>query len=287
LRDVNRDGGESAGQRQKEGKVDLYLFPDPGLLRPKFYKNWLLSRQMWIWRASQREIGVKPLSPSMWRDCLFYGLATGLSTIRYDSKEFDKIRKTALALGCDLDKSGQIVLPGRMPAADVVGDKGVMKWKGLEVRLKADGTMEDGLVKEMLWELFEMSFRVELQALDKELMKATDLDNILDRQDMVRNCFAGREGAEFVLYPPTIPEENVGMASDLLEDRRPYIIALARLMHDWPVRKPNGWQELAPFRKLSMAQVENLELLVTRLYCQTFYDVRRRAPLTPHKIKRV
>jgi len=104
---------------------------------------------------------------------------------------------------------------------------------------------------------------------------------------MVRNCFAGREGAEFVLYPPTIPEENMGMASDLLEDRRPYIIALARLMHDWPVRKPNGWQELAPFRKLSMAQVENLELLVARLYCQTFYDVRRRAPLTPHKIKRV
>ena len=135
---------------------------------------------MWIWRASQREIGVKPLSPSMWWDCLFYGLATGLSMIRHDSKEFNKIRKTALALGCNLDEGGQIVLPGRMPAADVVGKKSVMKWKGLEVRLKADGTMEDGLVKEMLWELFEMSFRVELQAPDKELTKMTDLDNILD-----------------------------------------------------------------------------------------------------------
>jgi len=40
------------------------------------------------------------------------------------------------------------------------------------------------------------------------------------------------------------------MASDLLEDRCPYIMALARLMHDWPVRKPNGWQELAHFGKV-------------------------------------
>ena len=57
-----------------------------------------------------------------------------------------------------------------------------MRWNGCEVKKRLDESVDERIVREMLWELFEMSFQVKLQVLDKELVKVTNLDTILNWQ---------------------------------------------------------------------------------------------------------
>ena len=280
MKNVQREGLKAAGRRQEKGQLDLYLFPDPGLLRPKFYENWLLSRPAWVWRASQRQPPAKLLSPAMWRECLFYGLATGKSNLRPGTKEFEKVDQMANAFGYRLDNSGNLTVPGAR-AYPMSGTDGGLKWKGNSVAKKPDGSLDDQVVREMLWELYELSFRLELLALDKRMSRAETVDEVLDRQEKVNLCFAGGHSKNFMLFPPEIPVANAGLASDSIEGRRPFVVALARLMTGWKVRIPNVIQQQD---NLSEDGVAALESTVAAFYCQTFYDVRERAPLTPHRL---
>ena len=273
-----------AGANQKDKNFDKYLFPDPGLLRPKFYENWLRSRAAWIWRANQTDRPPTLISPSLWRECLFYGLATGQSTLQAaNSKRIEKVKKMAEAFKLDLDDNGDLVLPGarRFPRA---GMETRLVWRGKEVVKNEDGSLGDQVVREMLWELYELSFRLELQALDKGLSMARGWEAIIEREEMVNKCFAGGDSSNFGLTPPVIPVSNAGLASDDLEERGPYIVALARLMMGWTVGRPKALDDLAYAPDLSSDDLAMLESAVASFYCQAFYDYCGRAPLTPHRI---
>ena len=132
LQDIRRNGDRAARVRQKWGEFDLYLFPDPGMLWPKFYKNWLGLRAAWLWRACQCEAGCRPLFPTMWRECLFYSLATGKPSVRPGSKEFNKIWKMVGAFGCKMDESGNLVVTGakEYPLSQA---SPVLQWRGNRV----------------------------------------------------------------------------------------------------------------------------------------------------------
>jgi hypothetical protein len=285
LKNVKHTAPGDAGDRQEKKAVDRYLFPDPGLLRPKFYENWLLSRAAWVWRASQTEMPPTLISPSLWRECLFYGLATGQSTLLPDNaNQFEKVKKLAAAFKLNLDDKGNLAIPGakEFPLADA-GRR--LMWGNKEVVKKEDGNLDDEVVREMLWELYELSFRLELRALDRELSYAEGWEDVIEREEMVNKCFAGGDGHDFELSPPVIPVLNAGLAGDDLEERRPYIVALARLMTRWVVGKPKIIEDLAFARELSEDELAKLESAAAALYCQAFYDKRARAPLTPHRIK--
>jgi hypothetical protein len=285
LKDVKRVEQGNAGTKQKTKAVDKYLFPDPGLLRPRLYENWLRSRATWVWRANLADGPPALMSPSLWRECLFYGLATGKSTLQPGSERFDKVKKMAEAFKLDLDDQGNLLAPGarQFPLA---GMESRLLWRGREVVKREDGSLDDQVVREMLWELYELNFRLELRALDRELSMAEGWEDVIEREEMVNKCFAEGDRADFELSPPVIPASNMGLASDDLEARRPYILALARLMNRWHVGKAKVIEDL-PYssREISSAELATLESAVAALYCQAFYDCRARAPLTPHRIK--
>ena len=285
LKSVKHAAPGDAGDRQKTKAVEKYLFPDPGMVRPKFYENWLRSRAAWVWRANQTELPPTLISPSLWRECLFYGLATGQSTLRPDNtNQFEKVKKLAAAFNLNLDDKGNLGVPGAREFPQTARDMRLL-WRDRQVRKKEDGSLEDEVVREMLWELYEISFRMELRGLDRELSMAQGWEDIIQREEMVNRCFAGGDADSFELSPPVIPISNAGLASDELEDRGPYIVALARLMARWAVGKPKIVEDLAFSPKLSKDDLAKLESAVASLYCQAFYDHRARAPLTPHRIK--
>jgi hypothetical protein len=285
LKNVKHTEQGDAGDKQKKKIMDRYLFPDPGLLRPKFYENWILSRAAWVWRASGVEQPSTLISPALWRECLFYGLATGQSTLQpANTKQFEKVKSMAAAFNLELDEKGNLVVPGakEFPVADTGGR---LMWRRKEVARKENGSLDDEVVREMLWELYELSFRLELRALDRELSYAEGWQDVFEREEMVNRCFAGGDGPDFVLSPAVIPVSNAGLASDDLEERGPYIVTLARLMTRWVVGKPKIIEDLAFAPELSKDELAKLESAVAALYCQAFYDKRARAPLTPHRIK--
>jgi hypothetical protein len=285
LKSVQHSAPGDAGGNQKDQNVDKYLFPDPGLLRPKFYENWLRSRAAWVWRAIQTDRPPTLISPSLWRECLFYGLATGQSTLQAaNSKQFEKVKKMVEACMLDLDDKGNLVVPGARQFP-LVGMDTRLVWRGKQVAKKEDGSLDDQVVREMLWELYELSFRLELKALDRGLSTAQGLEDIIERDEKMNKCFAGGDGMNFVLTLPEIPVSNAGLASDGLEERGPYIVALARLMTGWTVGIPKVIEDLAFARELSSDKLAELEYAVAALYCQAFYDYCARAPLTPHRIK--
>jgi hypothetical protein len=285
MKNVKRLAQGDAGGRQKAGQFDKYLFPDPGLLRPKFYENWLRSRAAWVWRANQTDKPATLISPSLWRECLFYGLATGQSTLLpQNSQQFEKVRKMAEAFKLDLDDKGNLVVPlaAQFPRA---GMDARLMWRGREVAKKEDGDLDDQVVREMLWELYELSFRQELRALDRELSMAEGWEDVIEREEMVNKCFCGGDGPEFDLTPPEIPAVNVGLASEDIQERWPYIAALARLMGRWTVAKPKAFEDFSFDREVSRDDLVAFESTVASFYCQAFYDSRGRAALTPHRIK--
>jgi hypothetical protein len=285
LKNVKHLAPGDAGGKQKTKSVDKYLFPDPGLLRSKFYENWLRSRTAWVWRANQTDRPPTLISPSLWRECLFYGLATGQSTLLPEKgKQFDKVKKMAEAFMLDLDNDGNLVVP-RARQFPLAGKDSSLVWRGRQVAKKEDGSLDDQVVREMLWELYELSFRLVLRALDRGLSLAVTLEDIDRREEMVNRCFAGGDTPDFQLTPPLIPMSNAGLASDDIEERGPHIVALARLMVGWTVGKPKAIEDLAFARELSRDDLAKLESAVATFYCQAFYDYRARAPLTPHRIK--
>ena len=182
-----------------------------------------------------------------------------------------------------MDESGNLVVTGakEYPLSQA---SPVLQWRGNGVVKKADGSLDDQVVREMLWELYELSFRLELQALDQKLSKADGVDEVLGRQAMVNMCFAGGRSANFMFYPPEIPVANAGLVSDELEERGPFIVSLARVMLRWQVPIPTTIQELASATNIGKEDLARLEMAVAGFYCQMFYDVRGRAPLKPHRI---
>ncbi|KIM72643.1 hypothetical protein PILCRDRAFT_93380 [Piloderma croceum F 1598] len=222
------------------------------------------------------------ISPSLWRECLFYGLATGQSTLLpANGKQFKKVKKMAEAFMLDLDDKGNLVIPCAKQFP-LTGKDTRLMCRGRQLAKKEDGSLDDEVVREMLWELYELSFRLELRALDRGLSMTQSLEDIDEWEEMVKRCFAGGDGLGFELTLPVIPVSNAGLASNDLQERGPYIMALARLM---TVGKPKAIEELAFVQELSSDKLAKLESAVATLYCRAFYDYHTRAPLTPHCIK--
>jgi len=117
------------GDKQKK-IVDRYLFSDPGLLHPKFYKNWILSCAAWVLCTNQVEKPLTLISLVLWSECLFYGLATGQSTLQSaNTNQFEKVKSMAVAFNLNLDAEGNLVIPGakKFPLA---GTGRRLMWRG-------------------------------------------------------------------------------------------------------------------------------------------------------------
>ncbi|MGH7238963.1 MAG: hypothetical protein ACREHG_02740 [Candidatus Saccharimonadales bacterium] len=133
---------------------------------------------------------------------------------------------------------------------------------------------EEGLVKMIIWELSEFTFRHELMKLDELLVDTSGWSDIdwAARQELYRSCW----GSNFVKPSWDDPE---GLAAQTSSQRAPYYDALCNIMKNWP-RFP---QQLTkwPIVGRNDLDCEDAQKDAAAFYCQTFIDYFGRYPVLP------
>jgi hypothetical protein len=253
-----------------------YAFPDPGLFvglagdekKAKFVETWLRIREAWIVRVAH---GSLAMSGQQWRDILSTDFSTLLGPS--DTKAMNRRKrvhdilmprsssdaevKVRITAGEPFFWQGCGYLPGALPSEDVI--------------------------RQVLWELYELNFTHELLSLDRHACENLDLmdsEQLLERQSLIAKCFVVDT---FQSIP--LPNHNGGLAADTLRERLPYLRQMVHVMMAWKGSKPTVFY-LAdlPMQRLLDQQVEELESVVTRYYCQQLFTYFGRAAQVPHRL---
>ena len=89
----------------------------------------------------------------------------------------------------------------------------------------------ENVVREILWELYEVNLIHELQSLDRRACQSLDLLNasqLFDRQAKILQCFPMSSFRHV-----SIPSENCGLADDDFDKRFRFVTGLAFVMKSW------------------------------------------------------
>jgi hypothetical protein len=281
---------EPIHKKQAAGKYEAYVFPDPRWFLnatesrcARLLKNWLKSRQTWIWRASHSQSGVPTMSITLWKEALHLGFGSG-AKVTLTSSKGQHIKKMLEHFGCTLSPDGSLQLPSAgLPGETVT--QGEPIWKQKTIACTDSELPKDSVVTEVMWELYELNFRFDLLMLDQILTGSLrwSVEKRLERQRKVERCFYEGDGVHYLLAHPVVPAINTGLASDSTEVRHTYVVKLARLILDWNTPIPTTISSLVN-KTLGLTDMRNFEVAVAEFYCQTFYNKIGRAPLTPHHI---
>ena len=154
--------------------------------------------------------------------------------------------------------------------------KSDIHFKGMKVN--AEGPITADVAQEILWEISELNFRVELSALD-HYASALPFDN---RRSSVLRCFASCPGN---LYAVTFEEASAGLGALDIRHRAPYFQHLYSLMKDWKGHERAGPALSQDIGMCTNGELGDFEKRVARYYTQTYYDFFGRActlPRRPH-----
>ncbi|KAF9035300.1 hypothetical protein BJ165DRAFT_1533790 [Panaeolus papilionaceus] len=251
-----------------------YVFPDPGLFLSSkhtdlYIHNWLRIERVWSLFVVQNGT----LSPQDWRHLLFLDFSK-------PAPEGDSpTRKRCRELYEKLQTRGNQFSAG-VRLVDIYST--VPKWNGRPLTTP----VQEKTVREIMWTLYEYNFTFELISLDRraciELGPNPTEQKLEEQERMIRACFAP---ARFKL--PEIDPQNIGLASDKIEDRLPYIIALGKVVKSWTLN-PDPVLLLCDRRQpelhLDQPRRHGLERIVTQLYCQTLWNYFGRAAQIPHRL---
>jgi hypothetical protein len=257
-----------------------YRFPDPFMFvtatserRAVFMTNWLSSRAGWI-QAVCRGIdpsGGEPPHPSAqsWRDWLHQVVNKVHPSLEPPlPSEITKAKKRKAAAS----KLFKAQLR-EQPVVDSVF------WREQQIMVGNLESLAPHTTAEILWDLFENNWRLELLALDR-IVKPDEWKGhgAFQRDQLIRNVFPDDS-----YLANGIPPKNVGLAANLAKDRRPYIEAFRTIVSSWPIA-PQALSTRCLFEHSPAAEILYIERACILSYCQTFYDHFGRAPITPHRI---
>jgi hypothetical protein len=249
-----------------------YTFPDPGLfIHPstagKYIGSWLRVREIWFMRLT-REPSLA-LSSQSWRTFLSIDNAA----------QGKQDTKAALRRQVTLDT----ILPSSDMYPGVKRQSGLTEpitWRGREY---SSGVLPpENVVREILWELYEINFIHELQSLDRRACCDLDLSSVtelFDRQIEISQCFPTNS-----FQPVSIPSENLGLADDDFDKRFRYITALVFVMKRWKGEKPDMLTGDLFDLQLSPDGAKEMEKVVAKYYCQQFFNYFGRAAQVPHRL---
>lgn len=250
-----------------------YVFPEPASFlsiqssdRQKgFFQTWLRYRHALIYRVSSGGFDAQPMPNTVWRTLLSHDFVAKGNAAKAGTKSQKTHEMTKDFLQSCLDAEG-------VEIGDSDDLNAPVTWNG-----KAFESLGREEYEEIIWELAELNFRFELLALDA---RATT-DSPSSRQGLVSACFP-RPSSGASLLVADLNGANQGLASSLWEDRRDHVLALRRVMSSW-----SG--ELPPIIRMDKVQWDTeeameLEKVMTRHYCKTFYNYFRRAPIVPRRL---
>ena len=153
----------------------------------------------------------------------------------------------------------------------MVSADGQLEWNGKTLK-----TPNDLECEEILWELAELNFRFELQALDA---RATTTEDRSDHQRLVAACFPYSKTGATMLLVADLGAANHSLASQNWEEKAPYLQALRKLMATWRGEIPSIIQTKK--YRWSKQEVEELENGMADFYVCSFYNYFHRAPVVP------
>jgi len=249
-----------------------YIFPDPGLfIHPatagKYIESWLRVRDAWFMRVAKEPS--LALSNQHWRT--FLSIDNAVS----EKGETKAARRRQEVLDIILPKSD--MYPGVEKRSGLTGP---IVWQGREY---PSGVLPpENVVREILWELYEVNFIHELQSLDRCACHNLDLssaDQLFDRQIKIAECFPT---SSFPHVP--IPSENLGLADDDFDKRFRFVTALVWVMESWKGDKPTMLAGDLSNLQLSPSAAMEMEKVVAKYYCQQFFNYFGRAAQVPHRL---
>ena len=139
--------------------------------------------------------------------------------------------------------------------------------------------MANNVWKEVVWDLFEHNFRLELLALDGCIFPRDLLadEDVASRDDMVLAVFPGN-----TVLSNTYPTKDEGLAAKDWQARRKYVEAFRLLLSYWPGQEAEILQKMSP--GVTERSVIEVEKVAYPFYCRTFFRYLGRAPCTPHRL---
>jgi hypothetical protein len=249
-----------------------YIFPDPGLfIHPrtamKYIESWLRIREVWFMRVANEPS--LALSNQSWRTYL-----SSDNTVpgKGDTKA---ARRRQEALDLLLPNTGMYSGVERRTRS-----MGPIVWQDREYPL---GVLPpENVVREILWELYELNFIHELQSLDRracEILDVSSASQLFDRQILISQCFPTNSFRHV-----SIPTENCGLADDDFDKRFRFVTALVFVMNSWKGDKPAILAGDLSDLQLSPDGAMELEKVVAKYYCQQFFNYFGRAAQVPHRL---
>ena len=141
----------------------------------------------------------------------------------------------------------------------------------------------EDVVREILWELYELNFIHELQSLDRLAYADLDLSDtaqLVERQMKISRCFPINSFRRV-----TIPSENCGLAADDLGERFRFVIELLHVVKSWRGDQPALFDISMDNLRNSTNQTRMLmEKTIAKYYCQQFFNYFGRAAQIPHRL---
>jgi hypothetical protein len=249
-----------------------YAFPDPGLfIHPataaKYIGSWLQVRDAWFMRMAKESS--LALSNQSWRTLL----AIDHSVVEKGETKAARRRQEAL----------DMLLPSAGMYSGVerrIGLMGPIVWQGKEY---PSGVLPpESVVREILWELYELNFIYELQSLDRRACQNLDLSSatqLFERQIEISQCFRTSSFRNV-----SIPSENSGLADDDFDKRFCFVTGLVFVMRSWKGEKPSILVIDPDDAQLTPDGAKETEKVIARYYCQQFFNYFGRAAQVPHRL---
>lgn len=249
-----------------------YFFPDPGLFfgvekewkAAAYVRQWQHLKNVWRLRVYS-DSSATPCSSQEWRDILSLGILTS------HNNDTGKLSVTAKAV-----ENVRVLIGDCLKVAGMVEHSlsNPVPQNELESQVV---DMREG--RQLIWELSELNFRWELQALDRRLYDRK-LFSKLERQKMLMRCFP----EEVVTISNTHPSHaRTGLASPAFSDRLPFLQSLWSLMESWPIPKPSSWNQ-CPVNPTISPEGDRWEYDLARFYAQTFFEHFSRPAILPHTL---
>ena len=249
-----------------------YIFPDPGLfIHPatavKYIESWLRIRDAWLMHVAKEPS--LALSNQSWRTFL------SIDSTVPGNGETKAARRRQEVLNIILPNAD--MYPGVERRSGLMGP---IVWQGREY---PSGVLPpENVVREILWELYEVNFIHELQSLDRRACKNLDLlsaAQLFDRQVEISQCFLTSSFRHV-----SIPSENCGLADDDFDQRFKFITPLVFVMNSWKGDKPAMLAGDLFETQLNPDGAREMEKVVAKYYCQQFFNYFGRAAQLPHRL---
>ena len=246
-----------------------YWFPEPALLvgpkdearQLRYLTNWVRLRPVWLYLLRVPDSQPTRVSAQLWRDFL-NGIHEVSSSTTRAGKRMAEIKRI---LG-DVFNDGQFDLETLGP----------VYWHGSRI----DNVGGD-LAPAILWELFELSFRYELLALDRYLRPSESRSRPEEarREDLLAKVFPGH-WLRAVNSLPSV--DSPGLFAELPQRRVSALNALRDVLLRWP-GCPSTITSAAPLQNNdSTDTIVCMERELSWFYVNTFFSYSARAPLIPH-----